>query len=689
VRPLRAALAAALLLGTAAAAAPPALKDPQYEARAVAFRKALRPPPAKGEPGAPASERVAAVAALARTRDARVFEDLARSLSPLAREIEKAEAVLGEATKRLEQVRNAHFQQAEEEFRRTGKWPETILRSTQQALETLGAKQTEAAAAYDLLVRVRDAVAAGMGEHLLALGPDRQQVWKGAVTAATSSRDPGERAAFCEALRSIVGRDAEEALLGLESSDPDPQVVVAALGALAAQRSAPGLDRLLKRLEDPDWTVAAAAVRGVSRYRDPRVIPALVARLAKAERRIYSDVVDALFDLTGKHLPETADAWAGWWKAEGEKFLERWSPEKSKRLDEVERISLADTKTLDVAAELAALFETETDGEVRTEILGNISIHPSPSARVALVKALWDPSKEIRIAAVNYLANPAYRHVSVPGELMRRVDPADADEVRAIHRALRTLWTVPGGEQEFAAAAEKEALQRWWDQNRDRVAERFTRLGARDVAAGRRPRADDLEGTWRDRNFYGLKLVTDRVLFVVDCSLSMEEPAKKGERESKKKIEVAKSELTRAIRALEEGATFGILVFSATAELWETGMVPADAIAKKRAVEWVGALRTHQATNVYDALEAAFLLGTPRAPQAARRSAGSPDTIYLVSDGAPTVGKFTRGEVILEYVRRWNRNRGVKVDAIGVGEDQDVNFLRTLAEENGGVYVAR
>ena len=66
-----------------------------------------------------------------------------------------------------------------------------------------------------------------------------------------------------------------------------------------------------------------------------------------------------------------------------------------------------------------------------------------------------------------------------------------------------------------------------------------------------------------------------------------------------------------------------------------------------------------------------------------------PDTIYLVSDGQPTVGKFTEGALILEYIALWNKRRKVKVHAIGVGDGHDLNFLRSLAESHGGEYVPR
>jgi hypothetical protein len=191
---------------------------------------------------------------------------------------------------------------------------------------------------------------------------------------------------------------------------------------------------------------------------------------------------------------------------------------------------------------------------------------------------------------------------------------------------------------------------------------------------------------------------------VVDVSLSMEEPAKRpGKRgtptgapedgpgagedgKPPRKIDVAKGELRRILRGLPEGTRFGLVLFSFRPEVWDQGLVPMDAEARRKALAWVDALRTREATNVYDALEEAFRIGTDRSPL---RAAGPPDTIFFVSDGAPTVGKHLRPDVIREHVRRWNRGRNLKVHVVGVGDDHDVLFCRSLAEENGGDYVAR
>ncbi len=709
--PLLAALSLLLAAAASPAAPPGAAKDPEYPARLAAFKGAVRPlpePPRQplppqgetflsdqqkraraAEQEAESAGAVAAVRAFAPTRDARVFEELVRGLGVCGRLAPPSEAALREATEAYEKTFIPYMEQQEEEYRRTGKTATQILISTGRALENLEWKRAEAAHALDYYLRVRDALVEGMSRNLEALGADGPEAWKAAVRLGLEGKDPADRAAFCEAARSVDRPEAEAALLSLEAKDTDPLVVAAALDALAFRRSAEGFRRILKRLDDPELVVVAAAVRGAIRFRSPDLVPALAARLRKAEGRIFSDIVEALFAVTGKHLPDEASSWEGWWAREKDAFLRRWSGDVQVRLDEIESIGLTDESLIDVPAELAALLPTEPDPKVRDAILENLSIHRSDFARLTLIRALSDPNRGTRIAAIRGLGQ--YRHVSVPEELIRVVPRADGDELQAIFQSLRTLWGGPG---EFQVdGPDREKVLRWWESVKGRVMEQFLKLGARDPASSRRPTNAD-ETRWRDRNFYGLRVDSDSVLFVVDVSLSMEEPAKKAKPgapdgaggKALRKIDVAKIELGRVIRGLPEGTRFGLVLFSIKPEIWEQGLVPMGPEARKKALAWVEGLQTHFATNIYDSLEAAFALGTARSPL---RGSIPADTIFLVSDGAPTAGKYLKPDIIREHVRRWNKGRGVKVHVVGVGDDHDVLFCRNLAEENGGYYVAR
>ena len=61
------------------------------------------------------------------------------------------------------------------------------------------------------------------------------------------------------------------------------------------------------------------------------------------------------------------------------------------------------------------------------------------------------------------------------------------------------------------------------------------------------------------------------------------------------------------------------------------------------------------------------------------------DTIYVLSDGEPTVGDIRDPGAIRSTIAGWNARRGVKIHCISVGDDLAV--LRWLAEDSGGTYL--
>ena len=60
-------------------------------------------------------------------------------------------------------------------------------------------------------------------------------------------------------------------------------------------------------------------------------------------------------------------------------------------------------------------------------------------------------------------------------------------------------------------------------------------------------------------------------------------------------------------------------------------------------------------------------------------------TVFLMTDGQPTDAS---ADEIVQRSRQLNRG-GVTLHTIGLGPDQDADFLRRLAEANGGTYVDR
>ncbi|MFQ5654201.1 MAG: HEAT repeat domain-containing protein [Planctomycetota bacterium] len=203
--------------------------------------------------------------------------------------------------------------------------------------------------------------------------------------------------------------------------------------------------------------------------------------------------------------------------------------------------------------------------------------------------------------------------------------------------------------------------------------------------------------------YYGLRVISDYVTFVVDVSGSMEEPymvpiedesekeesegrtgvsKKKGKKkkrkwEKKTKIQVAKDELARVLDGLRRGTDFNLITFSGAFTLWKPHLVEMTEGIREEAVAFTRSLSPGGMTNVYDTLKAAL-----KDPQV--------NTIYFLSDGSPTMGTFTDTETILEKVAEANQLRKVKIHTIGFHLDpQAEELMRRLAEENFGSFVKK
>lgn len=148
----------------------------------------------------------------------------------------------------------------------------------------------------------------------------------------------------------------------------------------------------------------------------------------------------------------------------------------------------------------------------------------------------------------------------------------------------------------------------------------------------------------------------------------------------------AKKELASVVRALPSDVHFNIVDYSSDVRRWKPGLEPASDAGKKSALAYIEALKAEGITVTDSALETAF-------------ADLSADTIYLITDGAPThVGNTTPGPglpedslqligEIQERVREINFLRGVRIFTLGF-EGAHEKFLQELAAENNGSYVS-
>ncbi len=201
---------------------------------------------------------------------------------------------------------------------------------------------------------------------------------------------------------------------------------------------------------------------------------------------------------------------------------------------------------------------------------------------------------------------------------------------------------------------------------------------------------------------FGAEVTGNNITFVIDVSGSMlstdpipikPDPgktvvaekmrAKEAEMfEDRRRINRAKKELTKVVQALPDGKRFNIIAYSSEVVPWKKILQPVNAATRKEAVEFIASLKAEGITVTDDAMENAF-------------SDLAVDTIYLITDGAPTHVGNRGAEIppdapeiiaaIHKRVKEVNYFRGVRVFALGFPEAEE-NFLKKLAADNAGEY---
>ncbi|MDA1265841.1 MAG: HEAT repeat domain-containing protein [Planctomycetota bacterium] len=174
--------------------------------------------------------------------------------------------------------------------------------------------------------------------------------------------------------------------------------------------------------------------------------------------------------------------------------------------------------------------------------------------------------------------------------------------------------------------------------------------------------------------FFGIRIESTRVIFIIDVSGSMNEPLR-GQyvgRDGEVRMSIAKRELKDALEGLDATALYNIVTFSSGVDTWIDGVVGASEKSREDATEFVERLGAGGGTNLYEAIQTAF-------------KDADVDTIIILSDGEPTVGPVTQPALIREDVARWNEHRGIKIHCVSVGGS--LRVLEWLAADHGGTYI--
>lgn len=268
-------------------------------------------------------------------------------------------------------------------------------------------------------------------------------------------------------------------------------------------------------------------------------------------------------------------------------------------------------------------------------------------------KALEHKNWTVRAAAIDFCGQ--VRSVASVPELIDRLDEENGRLREDLLDTLRSLTAMRFNSQ--------ARWRRWWKETEAGFELIPADAFAKEKEAKSKPRAATTT------SYYGIPMVSDRVVFVVDVSGSM--TAKIGTGGNRSRLDEAKRQLKRVIESRPKEFVFNVVSFHSTVDTIFDRMTRMAGRSRAEAIKRVDALEPIGATNVHDALKRAF-------------EETDLDTIYLLSDGAPSAGPITDPDQLADTVKQWNRTRRLRIHCISIGAES--KMLRRIAEESGGDY---
>ena len=448
---------------------------------------------------------------------------------------------------------------------------------------------------------------------------------------------------------------------------------------------------LVPKLKETEGEIVRAAVRVLSGFKTRPPIDALLAILkADKNETVRTGILRAIAEGKYKELGPSVQAC----------LLDKSWDVRRRALQAL--VASGEVDPLTMVVPLCADPEPGVRCTALDALTALGSEHVVPPAIAALQDDVW----QVRKSAIAGLTK--VRSAQSVQPLLLRLDKEEGLLVPDIAEALASLTG-----KEFGSAVDK--WKAWWAE----VGATFTLPTPEAIAYLRQKRSASTGGPPREYlksgvvEYHGIDTPSRSIIFVIDCSGSMEALVTEKERfegghyPSFMRIDIVKTELQRTIDHLEPFVNFNVLAFATDVDPWKKDLVPANILNKSAAKDWVGRLQAiggaskedlaavglggsasldKGKTNTYGALMAALDVKPGGARTGDKNYVVDVDTIFFLSDGRPTVGQFVDPDDILRELAAANELRKVVIHTIAIGEFQK-DFMRKIAERNGGVFV--
>lgn len=350
------------------------------------------------------------------------------------------------------------------------------------------------------------------------------------------------------------------------------------------------------------------------------------------------------------------------------------------------------------AAVAEALGRAGTDAAAQA-IVDALAKEPESAAKVAMVDALaGKPTQAVADAVGAAIASDPTWQVKLSGvKCLQKLGlktgvPLMIEALKGADGRLK--WEVNDVLKEITGVdklGDYDAWKAWWAAD-----------GAKFLAGDYKPAGGAAGGGGGTATFYDIPIKSKRLLFILDRSGSMAEDSKWRSEvatggaddgiklEGKRKIDVARYNLKKAIASLPDGTEFDVLYYNQEVVALSPKLLKLDEKTRKQAFAWIDKLDPVGGTNIHDALEKGFKFVVTDAE--GRLAKDSIDTIFFMTDGLPTVGQILEPKEILSKINGLNKLSKVRIHTVCVGlstnpdDKPGFELLEKLAKNNDGTF---
>jgi HEAT repeat protein len=373
------------------------------------------------------------------------------------------------------------------------------------------------------------------------------------------------------------------------------------------------------------------------------------------------------------------------------------------RAQVLEALALSRQPQLDIRAQLRTSLD-DSSPWVRAVAIRSIGRLRLADLTGAVLEHVGDPSEIVRAAVPESLVRLAgARSLAVLEDLA--TDPAwrvrlatiaafaDAKTVTGVEQLVEVLAREQGRLREDALAALQRLTGRPYGSEPE-LWEKFLATAPADFLA----RADTTALTppryEGGVSYHDIHSASQRFVFITDLSGSMAEQvvATDSYGTPGSRLSIAAGELLRLIATLDDEFAFNLITFADTSHAWKRTLIPANGKNRRAARTAIGNYAANGGTNVHAGLSAAWDMAEKSLDGhgSDRHDLVDIDTVFLLTDGAPTEGHIQTPRLLVEEARERNRWLQLRIHCVSLTTQlSNIEFLQALADTTLGQYVEK